>query len=311
MDYKNTLNLPRTDFSMKADLVAREPERLKKWEKTGLYRKIQTARAQAKEKFVLHDGPPFANGDVHIGTALNKILKDIIVKYKTLRGFSAPYVPGWDCHGLPIEFKVSQEMRKAGDTSADAAAIRNACEAYARKYIDIQRAQFKRLGVLGDWENPYLTLNKEYEAEELRLFANIVEKGLCLSREKAGLLEHSLPYRAGGGRSRIPGPRQPEHLREVSGHWPDKHVCAHLDDDALDFASEPRRRLQQQVSIRPGRQSAVKITFYSAVCFPSSLKNAVGRIIRRNRSRRRNWPGSNISIRLSRRAGARPTPRIL
>ena len=184
MDYKNTLNLPRTDFSMKADLVAREPERLKKWEKTGLYRKIQTARAQAKEKFVLHDGPPFANGDVHIGTALNKILKDIIVKYKTLRGFSAPYVPGWDCHGLPIEFKVSQEMRKAGDTSTDAAAIRNACEAYARKYIDIQRSQFKRLGVLGDWENPYLTLNKEYEAEELRLFANIVEKGLVYRGKK-------------------------------------------------------------------------------------------------------------------------------
>ena len=137
-----------------------------------------------KEKFVLHDGPPFANGDVHIGTALNKILKDIIVKYKTLRGFSAPYIPGWDCHGLPIEFKVSQEMRKAGDTSADAATIRKACEAYARKYIDIQRAQFKRLGVLGDWENPYLTLNKEYEAEELRLFANIVEKGFVYRGKK-------------------------------------------------------------------------------------------------------------------------------
>ena len=124
MDYKNTLNLPRTDFPMKADLIAREPERLKKWEKTGLYEKIQAARAQAKEKFVLHDGPPFANGDVHIGTALNKILKDIIIKYKSLRGFNAPYVPGWDCHGLPIEFKVSQDMRKAGDTSTDAATIR-------------------------------------------------------------------------------------------------------------------------------------------------------------------------------------------
>ena len=110
-DYKNTLNLPRTDFPMKADLVTREPERLKKWEAAKLYEKIQPQRAGA-EKFVLHDGPPFANGDVHIGTALNKILKDIIVKYKTLRGKSAPYIPGWDCHGLPIEFKVSQEMRK-------------------------------------------------------------------------------------------------------------------------------------------------------------------------------------------------------
>ena len=211
-DYKNTLNLPRTDFPMKADLVAREPERLKKWQAAGLYPKIQAARANA-EKFVLHDGPPFANGNVHIGTALNKILKDIIIKYKTLRGFSAPYVPGWDCHGLPIEFKVSQEMRKgsaavpaaaatttpspsdhqsgsapaAAETAAlqfDPATIRKACEASARKYIDIQRAQFKRLGVLGDWDNPYLTLNKEYEADELRLFADIVEKGFVYRGKK-------------------------------------------------------------------------------------------------------------------------------
>jgi isoleucyl-tRNA synthetase len=183
MDYKDTLNLPRTDFPMKADLVTREPQRLEKWQAAGLYEKIQAARAGA-EKFVLHDGPPFANGDVHIGTALNKILKDIIVKYKTQRGFSAPYVPGWDCHGLPIEYKVTQDMRKAGDTAADAATIRKACDAYARKYIDIQRTQFKRLGVMGDWENPYLTLNKEYEADELRLFADIVEKGFVYRGKK-------------------------------------------------------------------------------------------------------------------------------
>lgn len=183
MEYKDTLNLPRTDFAMKADLVAREPQRLEKWEQSGLYAKIQAARANAPQ-FVLHDGPPFANGDVHIGTALNKILKDIIIKYKNLRGFRAPYIPGWDCHGLPIEFKVSQEMRKAGNTNADAATIRNACEAYARKFIDIQRTQFKRLGVLGDWENPYLTLNKEYEAQELRLFADIVEKGFVYRGKK-------------------------------------------------------------------------------------------------------------------------------
>ena len=153
MDYKNTLNLPQTDFPMKADLVIREPERLSKWETSKLYEQIQAQRVGA-EKFVLHDGPPFANGDVHIGTALNKILKDIVVKYKNLSGFHAPYVPGWDCHGLPIEFKVTQEMRKAGSPVNDAAAIRKACDAYARKYIDIQRAQFKRLGVLGDWDNP-------------------------------------------------------------------------------------------------------------------------------------------------------------
>src|SRR6266581_6472209 len=196
MDYKNTLNLPRTDFPMKADLITREPERLNKWETGGLYERIQAHRARA-EKFVLHDGPPFANGDVHIGNALNKILKDIIVKYKALRGFSAPYVPGWDCHGLPIEFKVSQEMRKraadvpaaeqtngSGGKMPAAQEIRKACDAYARKYIGIQRTQFKRLGILGDWDNPYLTLNKEYEADELRLFADIVEQGFVYRGKK-------------------------------------------------------------------------------------------------------------------------------
>ena len=188
MEYKDTLNLPRTDFAMKADLVTREPARLKQWETAQLYHQIQRRRA-GSPKFVLHDGPPFANGDVHVGTALNKILKDIIIKYKTLRGFSAPYVPGWDCHGLPIEFKVSQEMRKnaaAGqaDVSTDPIAVRQACEAYARKYIDLQRVQFQRLGVLGDWENPYLTLNKEFEADELRLFADIVEKGFVYRGKK-------------------------------------------------------------------------------------------------------------------------------
>src|SRR6185437_2974652 len=120
MEYKDTLNLPRTDFAMKADLVTREPERLKKWQAAKLYEKIQDARDKENTgKFVLHDGPPFANGDVHIGTALNKILKDIIIKYQTLRGKSAPYIPGWDCHGLPIEFKVSQELRKNSESTGD------------------------------------------------------------------------------------------------------------------------------------------------------------------------------------------------
>jgi isoleucyl-tRNA synthetase len=186
MEYKNTLNLPRTDFPMKAELTAREPERLRKWEAEKLYEKIQEARVAGK-KFVLHDGPPFANGEVHIGTALNKTLKDIIIRYKTLRGFSAPYVPGWDCHGLPIEFKVSQEMRKdaaSAESNLDPVVIRKACEAYARKYIDIQRVQFIRMGVLGDWQNPYLTLDKTYEAEELRLFADIVEKGFVYRGKK-------------------------------------------------------------------------------------------------------------------------------
>ncbi|MBM3824684.1 MAG: isoleucine--tRNA ligase [Verrucomicrobia bacterium] len=182
-DYKNSLNLPRTDFSMKADLILREPERLARWEQGRLYERIQARRSGAP-RFVLHDGPPFANGDVHIGTALNKILKDIVVKYATLRGKRAPYIPGWDCHGLPIEFKVSQEMRKAGETTVEPSAIRKACEAYARTFVDLQRSQFKRLGVLGDWDHPYLTFDRDYEAGELRLFADIVEKGFVYRGKK-------------------------------------------------------------------------------------------------------------------------------
>jgi len=191
-DYKNTLNLPRTEFPMQANLVQREPQRLAQWEADGIYAQIREARKDAP-KFVLHDGPPFANGDVHVGTALNKVLKDIIVKYKTLRGYDAPYVPGWDCHGLPIESKVAQEFRAAGKTDADAATIRTACDAYARKYIDLQREQFKRLGVFGDWANPYLTLDKQYEADELRLFADIVEKGFVYRGKKP--VYWSIPFK--------------------------------------------------------------------------------------------------------------------
>ncbi len=183
MDYKETLNLPKTDFPMKADLVAREPMRLQKWQSAGLYERIQEGR-RGGEKFILHDGPPFTNGDVHVGTALNKILKDIIIKLQTLRGKSAPYIPGWDTHGLPIEFKVTQELRKAGDTESSPSKIRKACEAYARKYMGIQQKQFERLGILGDWGKPYITLAPSYEANELRLFADIVEKGFVYRGKK-------------------------------------------------------------------------------------------------------------------------------
>lgn len=171
-NYKDTVRLPKTDFPMKADLVAREPQRLAKWEASGLYQRIMK-QAAGRPKFILHDGPPFANGDVHMGTALNKVLKDLIVKSKTMAGFHAPYVPGWDCHGLPIEFKVVKEAKDLAP-----AEIRTRSEAYARKFIDIQRQSFKRLGVFGDWENPYLTLAPSYEADIMRTFAKFLEKGL-------------------------------------------------------------------------------------------------------------------------------------
>ena len=177
-NYKETLNLPKTDFPMKADLVKREPERLEKWERENVYAQILDARKNAPE-FVLHDGPPFANGDVHMGTALNKILKDIIVKSRSMLGFRAPFVPGWDCHGLPIEFKVVKESRGLSPL-----AVRKRSEDYARKYIDIQRAQFRRLGVFGDWQNPYLTMNPTYEAEIIRAFASFVEQGLVYQSRK-------------------------------------------------------------------------------------------------------------------------------
>ncbi len=177
-NYKDTLNLPRTDFPMKANLAAREPELLKMWEETRLYKQIQKSR-EDRQLFVLHDGPPFANGDVHMGTALNKILKDIVVKSQTMLGKRAPYVPGWDCHGLPIEYKVVKESRKLSSLE-----VRQKSEAFARKYVDVQREQFKRLGVFGDWENPYLTLDPKYEAEILRAFAVFVEKGLVYQSKK-------------------------------------------------------------------------------------------------------------------------------
>jgi isoleucyl-tRNA synthetase len=177
-NYKETLNLPRTDFPMKANLAAREPEMLQAWEETRLYEQIQKAR-QDRQLFVLHDGPPFANGDVHMGTALNKILKDFVVKSQTMLGKRAPFVPGWDCHGLPIEYKVVKESRGLSPLE-----IRKKSAAFARKFIDIQREQFKRLGVFGDWEYPYLTMDPQYEAEILRAFAVFVEKDLVYQSKK-------------------------------------------------------------------------------------------------------------------------------
>ncbi|MFT6341351.1 MAG: isoleucyl-tRNA synthetase [Alcanivorax sp.] len=174
-DYKATLNLPQTDFPMKAGLSQREPARLKEWQQKQLYQKIREAFA-GRPKFTLHDGPPYANGDIHIGHAVNKILKDMIVKSRTLAGFDAPYVPGWDCHGLPIELMVEKKVGKAGH-KVDAGTFRKKCREYASKQVNGQKADFMRLGVFGDWDNPYLTMDYAFEANIIRSLGKIVDNG--------------------------------------------------------------------------------------------------------------------------------------
>lgn len=174
-DYKSTLNLPQTKFPMKASLAQREPETLQRWQTMGLYEKIRRQNA-GRNKFILHDGPPYANGDIHIGHSVNKILKDIIVKSKTLAGFDAPYVPGWDCHGLPIELNVEKKVGKPG-AKVDAATFREKCREYAEKQIAGQMQDFQRLGILGDWDNPYKTMDFAFEADIVRSLGKIVDNG--------------------------------------------------------------------------------------------------------------------------------------
>jgi len=171
-DYKSTLNLPQTDFPMKASLALREPKMLANWQQSNLYQQIRDI-SSGRKKFILHDGPPYANGSIHIGHALNKILKDIIIRSKTLAGFDAPYIPGWDCHGLPIEHKVETTYGKNQDANVN----RHRCRTYAQTQIDEQKASFIRLGGLADWDNPYLTMNFSNEAAQIRALAKIVEKG--------------------------------------------------------------------------------------------------------------------------------------
>lgn len=174
-DYKNTLNLPQTDFPMKADLAKREPALLEFWQQQQIYQKQRAAR-QGQPKFILHDGPPYANGHIHIGHALNKTLKDIVLKSKALAGFDTPFVPGWDCHGLPIELNVERAFEKE-KKKVSLAEFRQACREYAHTQMTIQRDEFKRLGVFGDWENPYLTMDFSYEADIVRALADIIANG--------------------------------------------------------------------------------------------------------------------------------------
>jgi len=181
-DLRATLNLPQTDFPMKANLPQREPEVLSYWEKNEIYKKL-CQKNKGSKSFILHDGPPYANGNIHMGHALNKILKDIIVKYRAMNGFYSPYVPGWDCHGLPIELQVDKNLGKEKD-KVGVLQRRRLCREYASKFVDIQREEFKRLGVLGDWDRPYLTMDFPYEGATVREFTEFVKKGYVYKGKK-------------------------------------------------------------------------------------------------------------------------------
>jgi isoleucyl-tRNA synthetase len=183
MDYSKTLNLPKTDFPMRGNLPEREPEMQQWWEENDIYSQVQK-RTEGRPKFILHDGPPYANGDIHIGHALNKVLKDMIVRGKSMSGYDAPYVPGWDTHGLPIEHAIIKN-EKIDRHKVGAAEFRERCAEYAYSYIDRQRSQFKRLGVRGDWNNPYITLKPEYEAKQIRVFGEMAKKGYIYKGLKA------------------------------------------------------------------------------------------------------------------------------
>ncbi|HSK62359.1 MAG TPA: class I tRNA ligase family protein, partial [Pyrinomonadaceae bacterium] len=178
LDLKKTVNLPQTGFSQKANLAQTEPARLQKWTDLDLYQLIRQTRA-GKEKFILHDGPPYANADIHLGTAMNKILKDFIVKSRTMMGYDAPYVPGYDCHGLPIEQHVEKALAKKNKKKSDLSleSFRRACREHAQTALKNQTRDFKRLGILGEWDNPYLTMSNHYEAETARMFGRFVERG--------------------------------------------------------------------------------------------------------------------------------------
>ena len=265
---RSTLNLPKTDFPMKANLPQAEPRRLAQWKAEDLYGRIRRARA-GRPSFVLHDGPPYANGHIHLGTALNKILKDVIVRSRTMSGKDAPYRPGWDCHGLPIELKVDRDLG-AKKREMSPVEFRRACRAYAEKFVGIQRAEFERLGVLGEWDDPYLTMSPVYQATIVRQLADFVEAGLVYKAKKSvhwciscrtALAEAEVEYDehhvspsidvrfplAEADRDRLA-----ERFPALAGR---RVAGGHLDDDALDAARQPGARLppRRRVRLLPGR----------------------------------------------------------
>ncbi len=221
-DYRKTLNLPDTPFPMRGDLAKREPGWIAAWQRHNVYARIRAA-ARGRPRFILHDGPPYANGDIHIGHAVNKILKDIITRSMTLAGFDAPYVPGWDCHGLPIEHQIEKLHGKGLDGNA----VRRLCRAFAAEQIERQKRDFIRLGVLGDWDNPYMTMSFQAEADEIRALGKLLEQG------------HLYRQDLGGHRRRLPrgGPRTA--ARNLRRRHQASGLRGDLDHDAVDAAGQP------------------------------------------------------------------------
>ncbi len=264
VDLRKTVNLPRTDFPMKANLPTVEPKTLEYWDAIHLYERIRESRA-GRPEYILHDGPPYANGNIHIGTAFNKILKDFIVKSKTMAGFDAPYVPGWDCHGLPIEFRVDQELGKR-KASMSAVEIRAACRAYASKFVDIHRSEFKRLGVLGRWADPYLTMSAEYEAVIAQAFVDFLDRGYVYKGLETGPLVHPRSHGARRSRSGVREPFEPVHLcpvlacvgsvRDRSRAGRPRRVMPDLDDYSMDNSGESRDLFQPEIRVCRGGDSS-------------------------------------------------------
>ena len=249
--YKDTVNLPETAFPMKADLATREPQILETWQRTKLYERIQEARAKAP-LWILHDGPPYSNGNIHYGHILNKILKDIVVKSRTMAGFRTPYVPGWDTHGLPIELAVEREIPRGKREAMSPAEIRGACRDYALRWVDVQRKEFQRLGVLGDWDRPYLTLSPTYEGANRPRAREVHARWLPVPRQQAGAVVPARQDGARGRRGRVRGQVVALDLRAHAApagglarqarRAPrgQAALARHLDDDPVDPAGEPR-----------------------------------------------------------------------
>ena len=261
-DWKDTLNLPRTGFPMKANLPTTEPEALARWAAMDLYGKIR-AKRQGAPKFVLHDGPPYANGQIHLGTALNKLLKDFVVKSRSMAGFDAPYVPGYDCHGLPIELKVDRELgpKKREMSVAD---FRRACRAYAERYIGVMTEEFQRLGDPRRLGTPLPDDELQVPGGDRARARQVRREGAGLQGQEAGPLVHPLPHGAGGSRGRVRGPLLAVDLRRVRagagqrrragaahpGAEGTRRLGAHLDDDAVDDPVEPGDRVPPGVRLR-------------------------------------------------------------